>query len=94
MINARGLQKMSKVEGINNYQVVKNWKTIKQIKDQLFIIDDLILNNIIIKLYNLIIEKTFYRDLNKIINMRGKKTLDININNEKKKLQIRGKIII
>lgn len=94
MINARGLQKMSKVEGINNYQVVKNWKTIKQIKDQLFIIDDLILNNIIIKLYNLIIEKTFYRDLNKIINMRRKKTLDININNEKKKLQIRGKIII
>lgn len=94
MINARGLQKMSKVEGINNYQVVKNWKTIKQIKDQLFIIDDLILNNIIIKFYNLIIEKTFYRDLNKIINMRGKKTLDININNEKKKLQIRGKIII
>lgn len=94
MINARGLQKMSKVEGINNYQVVKNWKTIKQIKDQLFIIDDLILNNIIIKFYNLIIEKTFYRDLNKIINMRRKKTLDININNEKKKLQIRGKIII
>lgn len=91
MINARGLQKMSKVEGINNYQVVKNWKTIKQIKDQLFIIDDLILNNIIIKFYNLIIEKTFYRDLNKIINMRGKKTLDININNEKKNYKLGGK---
>lgn len=91
MINARGLQKMSKVEGINNYQVVKNWKTIKQIKDQLFIIDDLILNNIIIKLYNLIIEKTFYRDLNKIINMRRKKTLDININNEKKNYKLGGK---
>lgn len=91
MINARGLQKMSKVEGINNYQVVKNWKTIKQIKDQLFIIDDLILNNIIIKFYNLIIEKTFYRDLNKIINMRRKKTLDININNEKKNYKLGGK---